>query len=100
MPLIGGELVEAGGAALVLGDAGAHVVQHTQAELRGGEPADRRADRRDRSGTVGADPVGGLVALVVLLMIQLLRISREEKIITGYPEYASQVRWRLVPNIF
>ena len=49
---------------------------------------------------IGAAPISGAVALIVLLMVQILRIAREEKIISGYVEYASQVRWRLIPFIF
>jgi protein-S-isoprenylcysteine O-methyltransferase Ste14 len=49
---------------------------------------------------LGSSPLDGAVALVVLLMVQILRIVREEKVIAGYPGYASQVRWRLLPFIF
>jgi len=49
---------------------------------------------------LNASPFEGAVALIVLLMVQILRIVREEKIINGYPDYASQVRWMLIPFIF
>ena len=37
---------------------------------------------------------------LILVFIQVLRLLREEKVIAGYPGYADQVRWRLVPFIF
>ncbi len=44
----------------------------------------------------------GFACLVTLalLVIQCLRIVREEKIIDGYVSYARFVRWRLVPGIW
>jgi protein-S-isoprenylcysteine O-methyltransferase Ste14 len=36
----------------------------------------------------------------LLLVIQVVRILREERIISGYAGYASEVRWRLVPLIW
>lgn len=45
-------------------------------------------------------PLEGLLPFLILVFIQVLRIQREEKVLTGYPDYASQVRWRLIPFIF
>ena len=47
------------------------------------------------AGTTGAPLV-----FSVLLYIQMLRALREERVISGYGEYANQVRWRLIPFIF
>ena len=47
------------------------------------------------TGTSGAPLV-----FSVLLYIQMLRALREERVISGYGEYANQVRWRLIPFIF
>ena len=49
---------------------------------------------------LGTAPLDGAVALIILLMVQVLRIVREEKVIAGYSDYASHVRWRLIPFIF
>lgn len=38
--------------------------------------------------------------LTALIAIQLMRIDMEENIITGYTEYQTQTRWRLVPGIW
>lgn len=40
-----------------------------------------------------------LVALLVLATV-VWRILREEQLIHGYPDYAGQVRWRLVPWVW
>lgn len=40
------------------------------------------------------------VLFAVLLMLQVARIVREERILSGYDEYAGRVRWRLVPFVF
>jgi len=45
-------------------------------------------------------PAEGLLPFLILVLIQIVRIQREEKVLTGYPDYASQVRWRLIPFIF
>lgn len=42
----------------------------------------------------------GGVTLVLLLVIQILRMLREEKLISDYPRYARLVRWRLIPFFF
>ena len=49
---------------------------------------------------LGTSLIEGYAALAVLLMIQILRIAREERVINGYPVYASQVRWRLIPFLY
>lgn len=41
-----------------------------------------------------------VMVLTVSAVIQLLRIQREERILAGYPRYAAQVRWRLVPFVW
>lgn len=37
---------------------------------------------------------------LALAFIQVLRIRREEGLIRGYPSYASQVRFRLIPGVW
>jgi len=49
---------------------------------------------------LAAAPLEGLLPFLILASIQVLRLQREEKVIAGYPGYASQVRWRLIPFIF
>ena len=39
-------------------------------------------------------------SLITLAVIQVLRILREERILTGYGAYASQVPYRLVPGVW
>jgi protein-S-isoprenylcysteine O-methyltransferase Ste14 len=41
-----------------------------------------------------------LIAFVLFAVIQGVRLSREERIISGYAPYASRVRWRLVPLVW
>ncbi len=41
-----------------------------------------------------------LIGLVAIIAIQIARITREEKILVGYANYASRVRWRLVPFVW
>ena len=36
----------------------------------------------------------------LMLVLQALRAIREEKVITGYADYANHVRWRFLPGIF
>ncbi len=38
--------------------------------------------------------------LIILAVIQILRAIREERILTGYGAYASQVPYRLVPGVW
>jgi protein-S-isoprenylcysteine O-methyltransferase Ste14 len=38
--------------------------------------------------------------LVLLAGIQVARALREEKVIEGYGEYATRVRWRFIPGVF
>jgi len=45
-------------------------------------------------------PLIGLPMLVVFTAIQILRARREEGIISGYANYASQVRYRLLPGVW
>ncbi|MCX6053644.1 MAG: hypothetical protein NTZ74_01780 [Chloroflexi bacterium] len=42
----------------------------------------------------------GLVLTVLLAGVQVWRILREEKVISGYAAYARSVRWRLVPGVW
>jgi hypothetical protein len=37
---------------------------------------------------------------LALTAIQVLRAIREEQIISGYPVYAHQVRFRLIPGVW
>lgn len=53
-----------------------------------------------RSAVTIANPAQGLIALGILVMLQVLRILREEKIIAGYDAYARLVRWRLIPFVW
>lgn len=41
-----------------------------------------------------------VIALIASVAIQIIRITREERILAGYARYASQVRWRLVPFVW
>ncbi len=41
-----------------------------------------------------------LLLAVCLAMIQVLRIFREERMIRGYPLYAAQVRYHLLPGVW
>jgi len=41
-----------------------------------------------------------LVGLLLCLVIQVIRIRREERILSGYESYARTVRWRLLPMIW
>ena len=45
-------------------------------------------------------PVLAAGLFLVLAVIQVLRAMREERIIAGYPEYAVQVRSRLIPGVW
>jgi len=38
--------------------------------------------------------------LVALVVVQVARIKREERIIGGYENYAQSIRWRLLPGIW
>ncbi len=40
------------------------------------------------------------ILLAVMADIQVARILREERIISGYTKYSRQVRWRLLPGVF
>ena len=44
--------------------------------------------------------LSGPVPFMILALIQLIRIQREEKIIQGYEFYARQVPWRLIPLVY
>lgn len=49
---------------------------------------------------LSAGQPGAPLVFSVLLYLQVLRALREEQVIAGYADYASQVRWRLIPFIF
>ena len=55
-----------------------------------------------RLALVATSPQPFLAAglFVVLAAIQVLRAIREERIIAGYPGYAVQVRYRLIPGVW
>ena len=55
-----------------------------------------------RLALVSTSPQPYLAAglFVALAAIQVLRAVREEPIIAGYPEYAVQVRFRLIPGVW
>ena len=40
------------------------------------------------------------VVLLVAFALQIMRIVREERIISGYEEYRQRVRWRLLPGVW
>jgi protein-S-isoprenylcysteine O-methyltransferase Ste14 len=44
--------------------------------------------------------VEALIWLPFMLSLQILRLMREERIISGYAGYVKTVRWRLIPFIF
>ncbi len=46
------------------------------------------------------DQVLALILTGCLALIQVLRILREEQMISGYPLYAAQVRFRLLPGVW
>jgi protein-S-isoprenylcysteine O-methyltransferase Ste14 len=53
------------------------------------------------SGYVLANPSWrNLIGLIALAAIQIVRITREERILDGYAGYAEQVRYRLVPFVW
>lgn len=41
-----------------------------------------------------------LIAVIASTVIQIVRITREERVLAGYASYALQVRWRLVPFVW
>lgn len=41
-----------------------------------------------------------LAGLALLTTMQVTRLLREERIVSGYEDYARQVRWRLIPWIY
>jgi protein-S-isoprenylcysteine O-methyltransferase Ste14 len=49
---------------------------------------------------LGSPSIRNMVVLLVLLGTLLLRIRWEEQAIEGYPRYACQVRWRMIPLIW
>jgi len=50
--------------------------------------------------SVEASLVEKVILLAVMAGIQVARILREERVISGYPKYSRQVRWRLLPGVF
>ena len=46
------------------------------------------------------DQVMALLMVAILTLLQILRIQREERILRGYPLYAAQVRYRLLPGVW
>jgi len=42
----------------------------------------------------------GVITFLVLTAVQVLRIRREERVITGYEEYKTSTRWRMIPGIW
>jgi len=53
-----------------------------------------------RLAICAGNPTQLLVWLPLMLVLQIIRAMREERIISGYPDYTQTVRWRLVPFIF
>ncbi|HXG05191.1 MAG TPA: methyltransferase [Candidatus Binatia bacterium] len=53
------------------------------------------------AGFLVAHPSGWNVAIVGLnTLLQVVRITREERIIADYAAYAARVRWRLIPMLW
>jgi protein-S-isoprenylcysteine O-methyltransferase Ste14 len=50
--------------------------------------------------TTSSQPFLAAGFFIALAAIQVLRAVREERIIAGYPEYAVQVRYRLIPRVW
>ena len=53
-----------------------------------------------RLAVCAGNPEQLLVWLPLMLVLQIIRAIRAERIISGYPDYTQTVRWRLVPFIF
>lgn len=51
-------------------------------------------------GVIGCLSLWNIFVVAFMLFTFYLRISWEEKIITGYNEYKSKVRWRLLPGVW
>jgi hypothetical protein len=45
-------------------------------------------------------PVLAVLFAMTLVVIQVARILREEKVIRGYRLYAGWIRWRLLPGVW
>lgn len=54
-----------------------------------------------RGVMVMAEPsVPNALLMVALVVVQVMRIKREERIIAGYEGYKGETRWRLIPGIW
>jgi len=53
-----------------------------------------------RLAIFASDPGQLLVWLPLMLVLQIVRAMREERIISGYAGYVQTVRWRLIPYIY
>ncbi len=54
-----------------------------------------------RAALVGASMnVLNAIILVVLVLLQVARIRREEKVIENYAAYAEETHWRLIPGLW
>ena len=49
---------------------------------------------------ISAEELWGYGMFLALVLIQILRIKREETIIAGYEEYKQNTRWRLLPGVW
>jgi protein-S-isoprenylcysteine O-methyltransferase Ste14 len=46
------------------------------------------------------DWLAALLLVFALLLVQCMRIVREERILDGYADYQNDVRWRLLPGVW
>ncbi len=51
-------------------------------------------------GLLAAPTKDGAMMVIALIIIQVLRILREERVIAGYSAYVKDVRWRLLPGVW
>lgn len=49
---------------------------------------------------IASPSIRNLVGLAGALVFAMIRIDREERILSGYADYAANVRWRLIPLIW
>ena len=55
---------------------------------------------RAAAAFLAPDWLAALLLVLALLLIQCMRIVREERILDGYAEYQNDVRWRLLPGVW
>jgi len=55
---------------------------------------------RAAAAFLAPDWLAALLLVLALLLIQCMRIVREERILGGYTAYQNDVRWRLLPGVW